>query len=469
MRQLTPCIGMLFFAATTAAQIESPRPASGLAAARALESALIASIAKAEKSVVAIARGRRGDRADLSDQQFVPHEYGTGVVVDANGLILTNYHTLGEVARHDYVVWLSGKPYSKVRVLAADPWTDLAILETDARNLQPIKWSSGADVKKGQLAIALGNPFGIARDGNVSATWGMIANVRRKIDGPLARPNTLDSVPLRNRETRYHYGALIQTDAKLARGTSGGPLLDLDGNMIGLMTTVAMLAGFEKGMGYAIPVDETFRSVVEKLKRGEAIEQGFLGVAPRNPDFNTGEEGVILERVEPGTPAGRAGLFAMDEILQIDKQPIHNIDDLFLKVGSLPPDRIVQIRIRRRAKTITVPVRLTKKPEFASRPAIVTASQRGWRGLRVDHSTSLATRRVTDLDPEGCVIVVEAREDSPAWQAGLRVGHLISHVGGQRITRPAEFWGAVANRDHDVELTLFEVSETTQVVVKPSR
>jgi len=166
---------------------------------------------------------------------------------------------------------------------------------------------------------------------------------------------------MRDRETRYHYGALIQTDAKLARGTSGGPLLDLEGKMIGLMTTAVVVAGFEKGTGYAIPVDGTFRRVVEKFKRGAEIEQGFLGVAPRNPIVSEGERGVVLDRVEPGTPAGQSGLFAHDEIVCIDDAQIRNIDDLFLQIGSLPPDHVAQITVRRDYEEFTVPVCLTKR------------------------------------------------------------------------------------------------------------
>ncbi|MFB3107205.1 MAG: S1C family serine protease, partial [Pseudomonadales bacterium] len=154
-------------------------------------------------------------------------EYATGVVVDRNGLILTNYHTLGDALRNDYVVWVSGKAYSNVGVKAADPWSDLAVLEIDAKDLKPIVLGDATELKKGRIVIALGNPHAIARDGHASATWGIVSNLRRKVDGPLEGGEGPNSVALSDRETRYHYGALIQTDARLARGSSGGPLLDL--------------------------------------------------------------------------------------------------------------------------------------------------------------------------------------------------------------------------------------------------
>ena len=218
------------------AQPDVEYPRGDLAAARAMESALVSAIARAEKSVVAIARGRKGEKDDLGDAEFVPREYATGVVVDSAGLVLTNYHTLGDVGRNDYVVWIAGKAHAGVRVKAADPWTDLAILEVDAKDLEPITFGDADNLRKGRIVIALGNPHAIARDGNVSATWGIVSNLRRKVDGPLqdvGGPQAVaDRVAVEDRETRYHFGALIQTDARLARGTSGGPLLDLDGSMV---------------------------------------------------------------------------------------------------------------------------------------------------------------------------------------------------------------------------------------------
>jgi len=431
---------------------DSPQPVDrpdidGLQAARALESSLVHSIAKAEASVVAIARGRNGVKRELRDPGFVPFEYSTGVVVDARGLILTNYHSLGDVEKNDYVVWMAGKPFMNVTVKAADPWSDLAILAIDARDLTPIEFGDGSDLKKGRIVISLGNPHAIARDGNVSAAWGIVSNVSRKIDGPLQGVTGPDTVHPSNRETRYHFGGLVQTDLRLARGTSGGPLLDLDGRMVALSTNIAMLAGFEKGTGYAIPVGAYFQRVLEKLKRGEPVEQGFLGVAPRNPFIEDGEIGVVLADVKQGTPAAQAGMYSYDEILQIDEQPVHNVDELFLKIGSLPPDHVAKFTVRRSSRELTIPVRLSKKPSNASRPAIVTADGRNWRGLVVDFATALSTLRISSLDPDGCVIAADVEQDSPAWRSGLRVGAIINRVNGKSVRSPDEFHAAVTGED----------------------
>ncbi len=463
---------------STATVVAQDSPATELTAARALEDAFVRCIEKAEQSVVAIARGRRGAGRELQQPTFVPHEYCAGVVVGENGLLLTNYHSLGKVDENDYVVWKQGKSFP-AKVRAADPWSDLAILEIKDSGLKPIEFGDSAGLKKGRIFIALGNPHAIARDGNVSATWGIVSNISRKIDGPLQGGVDADTVDPRSRETLYHFGGLIQTDAKLAKGTSGGPMLDLDGKMIGLSTSIAVLAGFEKGTGYAIPVDARFRRVVEKLKRGEEIENGFLGVAPRNPFRDRGEVGVVLDRVEQGTPAAMDGLSVNDEIVQIDDQQVRTIDDLFFKVGSMPPGHTAQITVRsaRRGffdkKEVTLPVRLTKKPHTASRPIIAKVQQRYWRGVRVDYGTALSLKRISTLDPEGCVIVTDVKKDSAAWRAGLRIGSVISHVDDEGVTTPEQFYAAVAGAERDfgsedaVSFTLFDRSGRIFIEVSP--
>ncbi len=166
----------------------------------AVENVLVDAIARGEKSVVAIARvdaersaEQRGveivpgpfgrlPRSRLSpspgDPDFIPDEFATGVVVDRHGLILTYYHVLGLKSQH-YVTTADRKVYP-ARIKAADPRSDLAVLEIEATNLTPMPLGNGAALKKGQIVIALGNPYAIARDGQASASWGIVANLGRK-------------------------------------------------------------------------------------------------------------------------------------------------------------------------------------------------------------------------------------------------------------------------------------------------
>ncbi len=271
-----------------------PRPLSAQApdaasAAAAVESALVEVIAKAEKSVVAIARVRRprpgemlnlelrpdpfgrpradpGSALQPTHADFIPNDYATGVVVDRQGRVLTVYHALGEES--DYYVTAHDRTVYRARVIAADPRSDLAMLapEADAPprpgalDLPVITLGDGANLRKGQFVVALGNPFAIARDGQTSASWGIVANLARKAPAVPGDPETA-------KPTIHHFGTLIQTDAKLNLGTSGGPLLNLRGEMVGLTTAIPAVPGYEEAAGYAMPVDATFRRALEALRR----------------------------------------------------------------------------------------------------------------------------------------------------------------------------------------------------------
>ncbi|HTU27464.1 MAG TPA: trypsin-like peptidase domain-containing protein, partial [Pirellulales bacterium] len=338
----------------SSAVADGPEP-SGMAVAAAMESVLTSAIANAEKSVVAIARVRKVDRDDIvsplelradgfgrfqitqdhlpGDPEFIPNEYASGVVIDRRGLILTNFHVLGEESNL-YVTTVDHRIFP-AKIWAADSRSDLAVLAVEATDLVPIQFGDASNLKKGQFVVVLGNPYAIARDGQASASWGIIANLERK-----APPQT-DEPPASGRNTLHQYGTLIQTDARLNLGTSGGALLNLKGEMIGLTTSQAAIAGYEQAAGYAVPLDDTFRRVVETLKQGREVEYGFLGVAPRNlreADLAAGRHGVLVHSVVEGTPAKRYGLEVGDIITQVDDQPIFDADGLVLQVGKKAHD-----------------------------------------------------------------------------------------------------------------------------------
>lgn len=220
---------------------------SAVATAIAMEKVLIRAIAQGEKSVVAIAifraggmadskasMGRRGFRVNnknsVPDLEAIPDSFATGVVIDRAGLILTNQHVLrGKPADMRIFIRLAGRPvWEEVSVKAADPYSDLAVLEwmhsgNQELKLQPIALADATKVRKGQIVITLGNPYAIARDGSVSAGWGIVSNVHRRL------PPHVDKPAPKTKPTIHHLGTLIQTDAKLNLGTSGGPLLNLQG------------------------------------------------------------------------------------------------------------------------------------------------------------------------------------------------------------------------------------------------
>ncbi len=203
-----------------------------------------------------------------TDADFMPNEFGAGVVV-GDGQILTNYHVLGDPQSSSYFVWTQHRPF-RAKIVAADPWYDLAVLSIEDSRVRPIQFGDASTVRKGQLVLALGNPQAIARDGEVSASWGIVSNVLRR-----APPVPQRSDDPLGKETIHHYGTLIQTDAKLNFGFSGGALINMQGEMVGLTTSFAAGVGFESSAGFAIPVNDRFRRVVESLREGRKPEYGL--------------------------------------------------------------------------------------------------------------------------------------------------------------------------------------------------
>ncbi len=462
----------------TTAPLYAQKP-SGLHAAAAIEKVLVDVIARAEKSVVAVARVRierpgetfnlepRGDPfgrrtapaagPEPTDPDFIPNEYGTGVVV-GRGLILTAYHVLGEDSEY-YVTTHQRKVY-RARIKAADPRSDLAVLEIETAGLPPIRFGDAANVKKGQIVVTLGNPYAVARDGQPSAGWGIVSNLARKA------PPTPGDTETSDRPTLHHFGTLIQTDARLNLGTSGGPVVNLRGELIGLSVAWAATAGHQTAAGYAIPVDKTFRRIIDVLKQGREVEYGFLGIQPGNlqpKELSAGLHGIRVRRVVPGTPAQRYGLKVDDVVTAVNDTPLHESDDLVLEVGRLPVEAVARFSVLRGRKSRTLSVTLAKYPVQGRK--IVTTPGPSWRGMRVDYTTAVADpdrRAPFDVG----VIVVQLDQSGPAWQAGLRRGMLISHVGRVPVRTPREFYTQVAGKSGPVQLRMAD-DDATILTVAP--
>ena len=458
---------------------------SGLDAAAAVESALVQAIAAAEKSVVAVARVHKEPGADSArleyapdpfghkvspiDPSFVPNQYGAGVVVDRRGLILTANHVLGDES-DSYYITTSDRHVYRAWIKAADPRSDLAVLSIDgadaaaSANMIPIRLGNAAGLRKGQIVVTLGNPYAIARDGQASAGWGIVSNLGRKA------PPVPDETDASGKTTLYHYGGLIQTDAKLHLGTSGGPLLNLHGEMIGLCVSQAAVGGYESSASYAIPVDATFRRVLDALMQGREAEYGFLGIRPDNlaaAELAAGIQG-IRGRVEQGTPAARAGLREDDIITSVNGAPIHDADSLVLEVGRLSVEAVAHLGVIRNGTRQTIDVVLSKFPVRGRK--IVTVRPEAWRGVRVDYASAFlesdqpqSFRSIVD----GAVVVLEVDQDTPAAQVGVRRGMFISHVDGQAVRTPKEFHAAIAEKTGAVKLRLVSSDPSNSVLVVP--
>ncbi len=383
----------------------APRPLDVVAA---LETALADAIARAEPAVVAIAReksendetlairGREPGRNAMSDRRlltgrivvddpFGPEllfssDVGSGVVIGNRGQILTTFHMV-RGAKSLYVR-AAGHQDFEAEIIAADPRSDLAVIVPrespglPAPKLSHLPIGDASKLRKGAFLVALGNPFNAARDGRPSASWGILANVARKMYPSADEVQRMD-FQLKN------YPTLLQLDAKLNLGMSGGAVINLKGELVGITTAAGSPSGFDAQAGYAIPMDALGRKVIDALKDGREYEYGFLGIG-------LDEQGSSrVMSANPGTPAAQGEVLVDDKIVAVGDIPVTDRESLVVAINSIPAGEAVTLKIERKTQpgVIDRTVRLAKLK--IRTPVIATNRPNPWRGLRVDYTSVL--------------------------------------------------------------------------------
>jgi S1-C subfamily serine protease len=415
----------------------------------ALEEALQEAIRKAERSVVCILTSRQVESGRaLGDPDTVPESYGSGVVIGVDeqkhGLILTNFHVVQNAA-HIFVRFPGGKGsyVQKEKNVTGDGRCDLAVLRLDeVIPVQPITLGDSEKVRKGQMVLSIANPFAAGfHDGSPSASWGIISNIRRRAPrkGPMLEQD-------RATINLHQYGTLLQTDARLNLGCSGGALIDLKGELIGLTSAQAALNGSETAGGFAIPMTANLRKIVDVLKEGRRVDYGFLGVTFGNAVVR--EEGVRITEVIPGSPAARAGLPNGSLIKAINGMEVRDTDDLILAIGTSLAGSRADLKVQGNAQPIAVtltkfdypgPVLAANKPAFA-------------RGLRVDY-TSVLMQRHRGREIVNGVYVSEVQTGSRAEAEQLQDA-VITQVNGVAVNSPADFYREAARKPGPLDLTV---------------
>jgi serine protease Do len=382
---------------------------------------------------------------DFTDPAYVPRAFGSGVVIDASGLILTNYHVVQDATK--LFVRLPGGKQSYADIHAADPRSDLAVLKLLSPTVAPLKTIAFGDADKlerGQFVLTLSNPFAVGfRDGQPSASWGILSNIRRRVV-----PVTTE---VENIKPFHFYSTLLQTDARVNLGCSGGALLNLQGEMVGLITSTAAIQGGETPGGFAVPLTANVRRIIDVLKRGEEVDYGFLGINPDRTPRN-GRPGVMLDTVGKGSPADVDGkLDKRDILLSINGQALREVEDIFIQIATHLAGTKVRLIVQRGNVQFPVDVTLAKLNVPTKAIASSTGSRPYVRGLRVDYASLVAAA----IQPRG-VLVCDVQPKSSAERAGLITGAAITHVNQRAVTTPAEFYQAMPAFG-PVELTLYSL------------
>jgi Do/DeqQ family serine protease len=355
---------------------------------------------------------------DFRQERRLP-SLGSGLIIDSRGYVLTNNHVVDGAER--FVVTLhDGREYkgSDVELVGKDPRTDLAVLKVKtAGDFQAAELGSSEDVKVGDWAIAIGNPFGF--EGTV--TVGVIS----------AKGRT--NLSLREGATQQDF---LQTDAAINPGNSGGPLVNIDGEVVGINTAISTGTGFSAGVGFAIPIDLA-RTVYPQLIDKGKVERGWLGVyiQPLTADMKEAlsvENGLLVNEVVEDGPAARAGLLARDVITEFNGQPVVDLPDLQGSVAVFPVGREAKLKIVRDGKEKVLKVVVGRMPDevAGTEPSREDRPEEEvyWLGLEVDEFR----------DEEG-VIVVGVLPGSVSEQAGISAGDVIRKIGRRDISNVSDF------------------------------
>ena len=364
---------------------------------------------------------------------------GSGMIYRADGLILTNAHVVQD-AKTVTVTLSDGQKFKDAKVLGRDVRTDIAVVKIDAKNgtsFPTVQLGDSDEVKVGNWAIAVGNPFGLDH----TLTVGVISAKSREID--LAK----------NGDSRTDY---LQTDASINPGNSGGPLLDIYGRVIGINNAIYSESGGNQGIGFAIPVNIA-RNVADQLAKTGKVSRGYLGVSIKNAEdvsaafgLDPNLKGVLVESItDPNTPGAKAGLQPGDVITKFNGQNVTKSTELQRAVGNSPVGSAVTITVIRDGNPIQLKATLEELPDTpaAQRPDVAPDAGKGGQtrgGIAVPipgvkaRDLSAAVANALKIKTTKGVVISEVGEDSPATESDLRVGDVITKVGQKSVNTVAE-------------------------------
>ena len=353
------------------------------------------------------------------DGELEARGLGSGVVLDADGHILTNNHVVADA--DEIIVRLPDRSELEAKLIGADPRSDVAVLKVEGKGLPTVKIGRSDELKAGEWVLAIGSPFGFDH----TVTAGIVSATGRSL------PNE-------------SYVPFIQTDVAINPGNSGGPLFNLDGEVIGINSQIFTRSGGFMGLSFAIPIDVAM-DVANQLRTEGKVSRGWLGVVIQEVNKDLAESfglerpaGALVAQVMDGGPAARGGLRVGDVILSLNDKPIVMSADLPHLVGALKPGSTARMEVVRDGDRKMLDVKIGAMPEEGE---AVAASGGGQE--RSDNRLGVKVTELTDeqkksLDLPGGVVITEIL-NGPAAMIGLRPGDVITHLNNQAINSAATF------------------------------
>ena len=317
-----------------------------------------------------------------------------------------------------------------------DERADLAVLKINAKNLKALELDDSDNVRIGQFAIAVGNPFGIANKPTV--TVGVISALNRSLPRSYGDKD---------------YSDLLQTDAAINPGNSGGPLVDIEGKVIGINVAIISTTGGYQGIGFAIPIN-TAKHVLSDLISGRKVLYGWLGVNVQDLDEDlakqfglTETKGVLVARTLAGSPAEKGKIMNGDIIKTFDGKPVENVRELLKLVGRAPIGKKVKVVVLRDKRDVALDIEIAQRPEELKEYA--EAELGNWRGLEAQELTPAVSQKYK-VTEKGGIVVTNVEPGSPADEAGLRRGDVILEINKKPVKNMKDYDDAVKSAKGDV-------------------
>jgi len=364
---------------------------------------------------------QRSPRSPRSPRRYQQPQtaLGSGFIISPDGYILTNNHMVEGAEK--VTVELADDRKFTAEIKGTDPDSDIALVKIDADNLPYLEFADSDTLEVGEWVLAIGNPLSFSH----TVTAGIVSAKGR-------------SVGLANIEN------FIQTDAAINRGNSGGPLLNLEGKVVGMNTAIYGATG-NIGIGFAIPANMA-KHAYQQIREGGSVERGFLGISLQDVtpdlaaalDLKTDTRGVLIGEVIPDTAAEKAGLERYDVIIEFEGQPVEKRNEFLNRVAMLSPDTKVEVVVLRDGKRKNFTIKLGKRPPEAELRGDMPADTIAELGFSVVNMTEELASELGYKGDSG-VIVREVVPGSEAAQAGIIPGVLIKEVNRQRVRNTKEF------------------------------
>ena len=398
---------------------------------------------------------RQGPRQEPQEpsESEVPRGVGSGFIISADGFVMTNAHVVD--GADEVLVTLTDKREFKARIVGADKRTDVAVVKIEASGLPAVRIGDVSRLKVGEWVMAIGSPFGLEN----TVTAGIVSAKQR---------DTGDYLPF------------IQTDVAVNPGNSGGPLINMRGEVVGINSQIYSRSGGFMGISFAIPIDEAMR-VSEQLRANGRVTRGRIGVQIDQVSKDVAEsiglgkpQGALVRGVESGSPADKAGVEAGDIITRFDGRAIEKASDLPRLVGNTKPGTRSALTVFRRGQTRDLSITIAElEPEQVARRPAARGSAPPKAG-EAAQALGLTVAELTETQKKELKVRhgvrVEAASDAGA-RAGLREGDVILSIGNVEIRNVREFETAVAKTERGKPVNmLVQRGELVQfVLVRPSR